>query len=126
MYQKKFPRRRIPSHNDFVRLVSQTFTIELMSSRREMSVGRDRTTITPENVEAVLHVVDQDSMTSIRTLIQMLNVHRCSVHRILREHRMHPYHFRKVQYLMLQDYLKRIEFCTWLLENERRKSGFVH
>lgn len=126
-YQEKFPERRIPAHNVFMRLISRAFrTDSLIPSRREMGAGRNRTALTPENLEAILHTIDQDPTTSIRALSRMLDIHRCSVHRILHEHRMHAYHFRRVHCLMPQDYPRRIEFCTWLLENERREPGFVH
>ncbi|CAL1671666.1 unnamed protein product [Lasius platythorax] len=72
MYQEKFPGRRIPAHNVFVcfvRLASRAFTTDsLIPSCREMGAGRNRTAITPENVEAVLHAIDQDPTTSIRAL----------------------------------------------------------
>lgn len=127
MYAEKFPECRRPRHGVFLHLVSHARnTCSLIPLHKDNGAGRDRTATTVENVEAVLNAIDQDSRKSIRTLSRMLNIHRCSVHRILREHSMHAYHFQRVQCLMPQDYSKRIEFCTWLLENEERHPGFVH
>ena len=41
-----------------------------------------------------------------------------SVQLILKENKMHAYHFTKVQNLLPQDYARRINFCTWLLAQE--------
>jgi hypothetical protein len=41
---------------------------------------------------------------------------KSTVQRILRDNRMHAYHYTKVQHLLPEDYAPRVEFCTWLLE----------
>jgi len=62
-----------------------------------------------------LHAIDQNPTTSIRALSRMLDIHRCSVHRILHEHRMHAYHFRRVQCPMPKDYPRRTVILILLL-----------
>lgn len=49
-----------------------------------------------------------------------------TVQRILKEHRLHAYHFVKVQNLLPENYGCRVNFCTWLLAKEEEQPGFSH
>lgn len=50
--------------------------------------------------------------TSTRKVGQELRISHVLVHKVLRDDKVHPYHFQKVQQLLPRDFVVRREFCT--------------
>lgn len=125
-YARRFPHHRAPSPRVFTRLINRARqTGSLVPNRRDIG-GRNYEAYTIQNEEAVLACFNQDPCTSIRTISRTLNLSRNTVQRILKANTMHAYHYTKVQNLWPQDYIRRVNFCTWFLEQEEAEPGFVH
>lgn len=79
--------------------------------------GRPRLSRTEENVERVNQSVRVDPDLSIRKRASALNVHRSSLHRILRKDlKLQPYKIQLVQELKPQDPIQRLEFVNKITE----------
>uniref|UniRef100_T1IK52 Transposase Tc1-like domain-containing protein n=1 Tax=Strigamia maritima TaxID=126957 RepID=T1IK52_STRMM len=76
--------------------------------------GRPRTVAIEEPAVMVLAAVAANPHTSIRT-IEDVGVIRSSVHRILHEHKFHPFYMHCHQALEERDFQARMDFCNWLL-----------
>lgn len=123
-YGIRFPERRRPDKNIFLRLVNRIRETGSVILNRKDAV-MERTARTVENEEAVLLNVEETPETSIRIISNHLNLSKSSVQRILNEHRLHAYRFTKVQNLLPRDYQSRLTFCTWILEQENNQRGFI-
>jgi len=69
-------------------------------------------------------MIEEEPGISIRAISRQINVSRSTVHRVLQDERMHPYHFSMVQQLKEEDAEHRIEFCRWLLRQHNRDDRF--
>lgn len=64
--------------------------------------------------------------TRVCALRLMLNINQCRlVHRILKANDLHPYHYQKVQALLLRDFQGRIAFCTMIIDRPLVDSNFL-
>lgn len=107
MYAEKYPDRTHPVQKTFRRIVQTLrenghFTV----AKRE----RERPQRNEENVVGVLARVAIEPKVSIRTIEKEMNIGRSSIHRILRDNRMHPYKWFLTQELNEQDFVRRIDF----------------
>jgi hypothetical protein len=73
----------------------------------------------------VLETFNEDGTRSIRNVANTMGLTKSTVQRILRDNRMHAYHYTKVQHLLPEDYAPRVEFCTWLLEQHAENPFFL-
>jgi hypothetical protein len=55
------------------------------------------------NEEAILNIVEEDGTRSIREIVQELDIFSRSVHRVLKENILHPFHYTRVQHLEPED-----------------------
>jgi len=119
MYIERFPHRRIPNPNVFHRLINRVRTTgSVIPVRKNVGAGRDFTARTYENEEEVLRIAEENPSISIRAMSREIGISKSTVHTILKENEMHAFHYSKVQQLLPQDYAQRINFCTWLLNQE--------
>jgi hypothetical protein len=61
---------------------------------------------------------------SIREIAQELDIFSRSVHRVLKENRLHLFQYTRVQHLEPEDYPVRRNFCVWLL-NKAADENFI-
>ena len=82
-----------------------------MPVRQGVGLGRERYVRNNENEEAVLLAIDEDPSISIRAISRRFNISKSTVQGILKDNKLHAYHFTKVHNLLPQDYARRINFC---------------
>ncbi|KAK0167674.1 hypothetical protein PV328_012442, partial [Microctonus aethiopoides] len=76
-------------------------TGSVMPNKKEC--GAHATVLTVQNCEAVLDRFQQDGKRSIRDVARELDISRSSVHRVLKEEKLHAYHYSRVQELKDED-----------------------
>jgi len=64
-----------------------------------------------QNVEKVLHAVEQEPETNIKFIAREHDLSYSTVQRILEEEKLHAYHYTSVQDLREEDYTRRKRFC---------------
>jgi len=72
-------------------------------------------------------MIEEEPSISILAISRQINISRSTVHRVLQDERMHPYHFSMVQQLngtKKEDAEHRIEFCRWLLRQHNKDDRF--
>lgn len=124
-YANRFPNRRHPKYGVFLRLVNRARNTGSLVPSYKGVAGRPRTTRTPANEEATILAIQEEPTDSVRNVARNLNISKSSVHRILKENRLHAYHYTRVQNLMPQDYQNRMDFCNWILQQEQRDPNFL-
>jgi hypothetical protein len=77
------------------------------------------------NEEAILNIVEEDGTRSIREISQEVDISSRSVHRVLNEKRLHPFHYTRVQHLEPEDYPARRFFCVWLFNKAAEVENFI-
>lgn len=75
--------------------------------------------------EGLLNAVDNDPSTSVRKLSREHNVSKSSVHRILKEQLLYPFHVQKVHSMTAADYPARLEYSQWFLRQQQADNTFV-
>jgi hypothetical protein len=78
---------------------------------RKKDCGRRRNERNLRNVERVLRAVEQEPETSVRVIAREHDLSHSTVHRILKEEKLHAYHYTRVQELREEDYGRRKTFC---------------
>jgi hypothetical protein len=98
-------------------------TGKVLPNRNEIGGGA-RTGRTLANEEAIQYV-EEDGTRSIREIAQEVDISSRSVHRVLNENRLHPFHYTRVQHLEPEDYPARRNFCVWLLNKAAEDKNFI-
>lgn len=75
--------------------------------------------------ENILEMAEEDSIRSIRTIARHVCVAQSTVRRTLQEAQLYPYHLQRVQALQPHDYAAWVQFCTWLLQQNKRNNTFT-
>jgi hypothetical protein len=122
-YSLRFPERRQHSGKVFARLarrLKETGRVQPISGTE-----RRRHVQNEENIINVVANVEADPHVSTREIARDLGISRCSVHRILRNHKFHPYHLELHQALTEQDFDRRLDHCHWLLNTVRENPLFL-
>jgi hypothetical protein len=99
-------------------------TGKVLPNRNEIGGGA-RTARTLANEEAILNIVEEDGSRSIRQIAQEVDISSRSVHRVLNENRLHPFHYTRVQHLEPEDYPARRNCCVWLLNKAAEDENFI-
>lgn len=121
MYAEAFPQRDVPHHTVF----NSTFD-RLRETGCVNKCRGDRTRGFQQNAEeTVLAAVLQDPTTSVRKIAKTKEIPQSQVFRILKHHKLHPYHYTPVQSLHEGDCEKRIEFCTLMLAKDTQNENFL-
>lgn len=119
LYRERFPHRRHPSGNTILRVVQRVRdTGKVMPSYEGRGPERPRRVQRAE--DNLLHLVEMDPGISTRTAARQLNISHGTVHNILRNELLYPYHVQKVQRLLDNDFPRRATFCEWFRETEIR------
>jgi AraC-like DNA-binding protein len=114
-----------PDHKTILRVLARAQeTRKVLPNRNEIGGGA-RTARTLANEEAILNIVEEDRTWSIREIAQEVDISSRSVHRILNENRLHPFHYTRVQHLEPEDYPARRNFCVWLLNKAAEDENFI-
>lgn len=99
LYQERYPNaQRYPDYRVFINVHQAYVEGRIPSARR--NAGRPRL----EQYEEVLNEIELDTTTSVRAIEAATGIPKSSLQRILKRHRLHPYHYRRVQTLLLRDY----------------------
>lgn len=86
--------------------------------------GRNREARILQNTEAVLRAFERNPESSIRVVAREHDLSRATVHRILREEKLHAFHYTRVQHLQPDDYRARRTFCEYFLRETDRDPMF--
>jgi transposase len=125
IFSDRFPDRPFPNHKTILRVLARAQeTGKVLPNRNEIG-GSARTARTLANEEAILNIVEEDGTRSIREIAQELDISSRSVHRVLNENRLHPFHYTRVQHLKLEDYPARRNVCVWLLKKAAEDENFI-
>lgn len=85
-----------------------------------------RTVRTVQLEDNVLDVVADTPSISTRRLAAQLHTSKTIVHKVLKEQLLYPYHLQKVHQLLPEDFPRRIQFATWLLDQQGRNPNFIN
>lgn len=124
LYAERYPQRRHPTRNVIQRM-DQRFRETGSIIVRNIDRGRPRTIRTPALEEQVLQQVEEEPRSSTRGIGQNLGATHTTVHQILADDGLYPFHLTKVQGLFPNDYYNRITYCEWLLEKQEADEDFV-
>lgn len=104
LYAERFPNRRHPTDLSIIRCLRRLReTGFILPQRQNRPVHRHI------NVdEEVLRVFDDNPGNSVRRVAHALDIPKSSVHRILRENGLHPFHYQRVQHLLARDEIQRV------------------
>lgn len=123
LYAERFPNRRRPSYQVIMDTVFRLRERGTLHPRYE-GRGAERIRRVLRAEEQLLEMVDANPGVSTRTAAMQVGVSRSTVHRILRENLLHPYHLQRVQALAPQDRPARVRFCTWFRHKQARDVDF--
>lgn len=90
-----------------------------------------RVTRRPQNVcsvefeEQVLEMFEDDPRLSVRSVVRQTNTSSSSVWRILKEENLYPFHLQKVQSLLPEDFVPRVNCIRWFLEQDIVDPNFL-
>jgi hypothetical protein len=125
IFSDRFPDQPSPDHKTILRVLARAQeTGKVLPNRNEIGGGA-RTARTLANEEAILNIVEEDGTRSIREIAQEVDISSRSVHRVLNEKRLHPFHYTRVQHLEPEDYPARRFFCVWLLNKAAEVENFI-
>jgi hypothetical protein len=125
IFSDRFPDRPSPDHKTILRvLASAQVTGKVLPNRNEIGGGA-RTARTLANEGAILNIVEEDGTMSIREIAQEVDISSRSVHRVLNENILHPFHYTRVQHLEPEDYPARRNVCVWLLNKAAEDENFI-
>lgn len=123
-YAARFPNMRHPSVHVILRLIQRVSETGSVLPSRNGAGGPTENVRNVAIEEAVLEAVEEDPTRSVRTMARLCGTSATQTHRILRRNQHHPYHYTRVQHLEPADYPRRLEFCRWLLEQNRIDPNF--
>jgi hypothetical protein len=123
LYRERFPAREVPGHRFFISLHRRLRDTGSFQVNR-MHLGRPGQRAV-ENEERVIEHFENHPRTSTRAAAQHLGVaHHANVWRILHNHRLHPFHFQRVQGLLPRDFGPRVQFSEWFLQKQAVEGNF--
>lgn len=85
-----------------------------------------RTVRTVQLEENILDTIADNPSISTRTLAAQLHTTKTTIHEVLKEQLLHPYHLQKVHQLLPEDFPSRIQFANWLLDQQRTNRNFIN
>ena len=75
--------------------------------------------------EIILNHVEDRPDTSTRAVARRIGVSQPTVWRVLNEERLHPFHVQRTQALKQDDYILRVGFCQWFLQQSALQPDFA-
>jgi hypothetical protein len=123
-YAELYPHRaRHPSANVILAAAQRLYETGSILPKKN-DCGRQRNQRNVCTVETVLRAVEQEPETSIRVIAQEHDLSYSTVQRILKEEKMHAYHYTRVQDLREEDYPRRRRFCENFLRRVNEDPQF--
>ncbi|XP_023312720.1 uncharacterized protein LOC111692828 [Anoplophora glabripennis] len=123
-YAEKFPGRTVPDAKTFLNLERRCRDTGTFKPKKVNS-GRPRVARIPQTEENILNVVVADPTISVRNVARASNTSISSVHRVLKEQLLHPFHYRQVQELLPEDLFLRSDYCELLQARKRQSPDFL-
>lgn len=111
LYGEAFPNRRIPQSRMFSTIHQRLGEFGTFKARR-LDAGRPRSTRTGEAEERVLHLIGNNPNIGVRSIAVQEDIPKSSVHEIVKEQLLYPFHYKKVQALTPEDPVARVNFCN--------------
>lgn len=110
-YAELYPNRiRHPRPNVILQAAQRLYeTGSVLPTKKD--TGRHRDARNLETVETVLRAVEQEPESSIRDIAREYKLSFSTVQRILKEEKLHAYHYTRMQHLREEDYPRRKRFC---------------
>ena len=123
-YAELYPNReRHPSAAVILRAAQRLHeTGSVLPNKHE--TGRDREARNVQDTGTILNAFEQNPETSIRVVAREHDLSYSTVQRILREERLHPFHYTRVQHLRPEDYAVRRTFYENFLRKVDRDPTF--
>lgn len=119
LYAERFPERRHPPNNYFIRLEEQF--------RREPENQNEPQFIVSEETEVnVLAIVAADPTISLRQIEEQTGVNRETARRVLKKYKFRSYKYQIHQHLYEGDFQRRLVYCNWFLQNHDLDNRFHH
>ena len=78
-----------------------------------------------ENIESILEFFEDESTASTRDAERELGITKSTVHRVLQEEGLHPYHYQRVQCLHENDPAQRSNFCRTFIDRAEADQNYV-
>ena len=125
MYSDTFPNRRVPGHRFFTNLHLRLRETGSLRPNRRVNGRRNPPRLFRID-EAVLQHFQVNPRASTRSAAQQLGINsHVEVWRALNRNNFHPFHFQRVQALLVQDHQPRIQFARWFLEQQEADADFA-
>lgn len=129
LYQSRYPDARHPRDSRVITRAYQRILDNQPVVPVQEGSGRP---IRNRVEETILDLVQRNPRLGTRTAARMLRrrghgsrLSHWTVHRVLRRDRQRAYHIHKVQALVPGDRQRRVAYCRWLLDQQRRNAAFV-
>ena len=110
-YEELYPNRPRHPSGAVILGIAQRFHETGSVLPQKKDCGRNRNARNLRNVETVLRDIEQQPETSIRVIAREHGLSYSTVQRILKEEKLHAYHYTCVQDLREEDYPRRRAFC---------------
>ena len=125
LYHERFPNRYLPGRQMFTDIHRRLRENGTLNVGRE---GRGRPRAVRDGIEdAVLQYFGANPRSSTRAAAHHLGIpDHVAVWRVLHQDKLHPYHFQKVQDLLPQDHIPRVNFARWALNKVERDEHFFN
>lgn len=124
LYRERWPDRRHP-HRDTIAAACRRFMEHGNVLLRNADNGRPQNVLHPALQEQIEDTFENDPTTSVREVARATGVSKTTVHKVIADTGKHPYHYRKVQQLLPNDYQRRVQFCGGFLAQVRRDAEFL-
>lgn len=123
-YARRYPWRNIPNSRTIsgsFRRLRETGTCSRSGGNRRVSGTR-----TADLHQRIVRIVTNDPSVSVRAIALRLHTSPNFVWRTLRSERLHPFHYRPVQELLIADLPRRLQFCNRILQHHRENGDFIN
>lgn len=114
-------REQFPNRSEITRYTIRTIVYNLREwgtfETPAHAQGRGQSGLPVDVQEAILDYFSRQPRASTRDAKRHFHIAHTTVWRLLRDERMHPFHYQRVQDIALTDYHGRVTFCEWMQAN---------
>lgn len=110
-YHNSFPERQQPKSTYFRKLTMNLLEFGSFEKPRSENYAKENR----RRDAAIEQHFNENPSSSTRAAGRELHLPKSTVHRVLKQHKYHPYKPTIVQGLQGNDHLRRIEFCNWYI-----------
>ena len=122
VFERRFPNSRKPNKMFIYRLITRLKRTGSLHPRP--GPGRNRQ-YSEDQIIDILAYFGMNPHGSVRAASSVMNIPPTTIWRVLRENKWHPYCVHGLQALKPSDYVRRLDFCNWLLIQHTVNSQFV-